>query len=57
MYKKWQVFEGISGLWFVVEIEQFSDSDEVNVVNVAFEEFNTAAEAQELADKLNGESE
>jgi hypothetical protein len=45
--KEYQVLEGLDGFWIVIEMRFF------NIIN----EFSTAAEAQELADELNGESE
>jgi hypothetical protein len=55
-YKNWQVFQGLDDAWYVVVIHQ-SCNFEISVVNSAASIFYTAAEAQELADRLNGESE
>lgn len=58
MLKKYQVAETINDTFIVVlTCSEVVENNEIigNLESISFEEFPTAAEAQELADELNAE--
>lgn len=58
LFKEYQVVEHIDGQWSVVKISSravLGSHQQSAVIEVAAYSFNTAAEAQELADVLNKE--